>query len=119
VAAVFAVQATAAVLLPVTVGSTAGALIGVVCFGTGFGVATIARPALLLDLFGTTGYATLSGLLAVPVTLATATAPLAGAALQHATGSYVPVLLAVSACNALAATAVHLSAHAPSRTTDR
>jgi len=115
VAAVFAVQALAAAALPVAASSTAGALLGVICFGTGFGVATIARPALLLGLFGATGYATLSGLLAVPVTLATATAPLATAALQHATGCYAPVLLAVSACNALAAAAVHLSTDPPGR----
>lgn len=36
-------------------------------------------------------------MLAVPITLATATAPLAAAALEHATGSYTTVLLAVSA----------------------
>lgn len=106
VAVVFAVQAVAVALLPVVAGSTAGALTGVVCFGIGFGVATIARPVLLTGRFGTTGYATLSGLLAVPITLMTAAAPLGAAALQHATRSYTPVLLAVAACNTLAAAAI-------------
>jgi hypothetical protein len=71
VAVVFAVQAVAVSLLPVVAGSTARALTGVVCFGIGFGVATIARPAL-----------------------------------QHTTRSYTPVLLAVAACNTLAALAI-------------
>ncbi len=41
----------------------AGAVVGVVRIG--IGVATVARPALLTHLFGSTGYATLSGRLAV------------------------------------------------------
>jgi hypothetical protein len=55
-------------------------------------VATIARPALVTGRFGTAGYATLSGLLAVPITIATATAPLATAGGHQVSGSYTPVL---------------------------
>jgi len=108
VATVFAVQAVAAVTLPWTAGPLWGAVAGVVGFGIGFGVATIARPALLARHFGTVGYASLSARLAVPVTLATAAAPLITAQVQHATGSYTPVMLLIGCCNALAACAVLL-----------
>jgi predicted MFS family arabinose efflux permease len=103
VAAIFAVQALAAASLPLVGGSRLGAVIAVTGFGLGFGAATIARPALLADRYGTTGYATISGLLTVPVTLAKAGAPLAAAALLHATGSYTPVWAAIGGCSAVAA----------------
>ncbi len=106
VATVFAVQAVAAVTLPWVAGPLWGAVAGVMGFGIGFGVATIARPALLARYFGTVGYATLSARLAVPITLATAAAPLVTAQLQHITASYTPVLMLIGACNALAGLAV-------------
>ncbi|MBF9132107.1 hypothetical protein I0C86_24565 [Plantactinospora sp. S1510] len=46
-------------------------------FGIGFGVASLAALALLADWYGTVGYATIAGVLATPVTLAKAGAPLA------------------------------------------
>lgn len=51
-----------------------------VAFGLGFGVATIARPAILATRYGTARYATIAATMTVPVTLAKAAAPL-GAAL--------------------------------------
>ncbi|MDX3110991.1 MFS transporter, partial [Nonomuraea angiospora] len=56
-AVMFGVQGLAAVLLPLIGRSTAGAVAGVVLFGLGFGVGTIARPALLADRYGTGAYA--------------------------------------------------------------
>jgi MFS family permease len=114
-AAVFAVQAAAAAALPAIATSTAGAVVAVLGFGIGFGVATLARPALLTTLFGTTGYASLSGRLALPIALVTAGAPLAAATAQQATGSWTPVLLAVAACNALASAAILLAGEAARR----
>lgn len=109
VAVVFVVQATGAASLALTGHTTLGAIVGVVGFGLGFGVATIARPALLTDFYGTAGYATISGILTAPITLAKAGAPLAAAALRNTTGSYTPVLVAIATACALAAVGLTLA----------
>ncbi|MEV0714293.1 MFS transporter [Asanoa sp. NPDC050611] len=95
VAAIFATQAVAAITLPFIAGSRAGAAVGVTAFGIGFGVASLASPALLADRYGTTAYGTIAGTLATPVTLAKATAPLGAAALLSIAGGYPPVLTAI------------------------
>jgi hypothetical protein len=41
-------------------------------FGLGFGVGTIARPAILVDRYGTTANGAISGALTVSVTIANA-----------------------------------------------
>jgi hypothetical protein len=79
-AAVFTVQAFGAAGLPFLASSLAGAAACVIAFGLGFGVATIARPAILAARYGTARYATIAAAMTVPVTLSKATAPL-GAAL--------------------------------------
>ncbi|GLY95527.1 hypothetical protein [Actinoplanes sp. NBRC 103695] len=108
-AAVFSVQAVAALLLPVVGASTGGAIGAVI----GFGVATIAKPVLLAERYDTRRYATLAGILVVPMTLAKAAAPLAAAALHTTTRSYAPAFTAVAASCALAAAAVaSVGAHA-------
>jgi hypothetical protein len=66
--------------------STPGAIVCVLLLGLGFGVATIARPALLAEYFGTAAFATLSALWAVPLTVMESCTPLAMAALWHTTG---------------------------------
>jgi predicted MFS family arabinose efflux permease len=106
VAAVFTIQAIAAGSLPLIGRTTLGAVIAVIGFGLGFGVATIARPAMLAARYDTTGYATISGILTVPLTIAKATAPLAAAALYTHTASYTPVLAATATACLLAATAI-------------
>jgi predicted MFS family arabinose efflux permease len=105
-AAVFAVQAVAALLLPVIGARTAGAIGAVIGLGIGFGVATIAKPVILAERYTTLRYATIAGVLVVPMTLAKATAPLAAAGLHASTGSYTPVLVAVAVCCGLGATAI-------------
>jgi predicted MFS family arabinose efflux permease len=112
-ASVFALQAVAAAALPAVAASRVGAVAGVACFGLGFGVATIARPTLLTTRYGTAGYASIAATLVVPITLATATAPLAGAALHRTTGGYPAVFGAVATCCAVAATAVAASTRVP------
>jgi predicted MFS family arabinose efflux permease len=80
-AAVFLVQAAGAAVLPWLGRSVAGAAACVVAFGLGFGVATIARPAIVADRYGTRRFATIAGAMTLPVTLAKAGAPAAAAAL--------------------------------------
>jgi predicted MFS family arabinose efflux permease len=80
-AAVFAVQAAGAAALPRVGDTLAGAIACVTAFGLGFGVATIARPAILADRYGTHRYATIAAAMAIPITLAKAGAPLGAAAL--------------------------------------
>jgi MFS family permease len=109
VAAVFGIQAVAAASLPLIGRSDTGAVVGVVGFGLGFGVATIARPALLAARYGTTAYATISGLLTVPMTIAKAASPLAAAALYASTGGYASVLIAVAVLCVIAASGVLVS----------
>jgi MFS family permease len=112
-AVMFGVQGLAAVLLPLIGRSTAGAVAGVVLFGLGFGVGTIARPALLADRYGTGAYASLSGALALPITIAKALAPLLAAGIAQFAG-YPAVMGAVAAACALGALsliAYHRNAH--------
>lgn len=82
-AAIFALQALGLAALPFLAASVAGAAACVIAFGLGFGVATIARPAILADRYGATRYATIAGTMALPMTIAKALAPL-GAALLAA-----------------------------------
>jgi hypothetical protein len=110
VAAIFATQAVAALTLPMLAGPPAGAVIGVIAFGIGFGVASLAAPALLADRYGTTGYATIAGTLNTPVTLAKATAPLGAAALYTATGSYTTVMTAIGAACLIAVAGILIRA---------
>jgi MFS family permease len=112
VAAVFAVQAVAAVSLPAIGASRAGAIIAVTCFGLGFGVASLATPGLLADRYGTTAYASIAGTLATPVTLARAGAPLGAAALYTATGGYLPVLAAIGGASLIATAGILARANA-------
>jgi MFS family permease len=105
-AAVFAIQAVAAATLPFVGRTAAAAVIAVIGFGLGFGVATIAKPVLLADHYDTRRYATIAGLLVVPMTLAKATAPLVAALLHTHTGTYTAVFLATAAACVIAAVTV-------------
>ncbi|WP_433618450.1 MFS transporter [Dactylosporangium sp. CA-139114] len=115
VAAVFTLQALAAAALPLVSGTRGGAIAGVVAFGAGFGVSSLAAPALLADRYGTTGYATIAGTLNTPVTLAKATAPLAAAGLTAVAG-YQGTLLTVGGACALAAIGIIARATRPAPT---
>jgi predicted MFS family arabinose efflux permease len=113
VAAIFTIQAVAAVTLPLLAGTRLGAAVGVTAFGIGFGVASLAAPALLADRYGTTAYATIAGSLAAPVTLAKAAAPLGAAALLAATAGYPPVLTTIGAACVVAAAGILARARTP------
>jgi predicted MFS family arabinose efflux permease len=112
VAVIFTVQASAALSLPVVGDTRLGAVVAVTGFGIGFGVASLATPALLADRYGTTAYASIAGTLATPVTLAKAAAPLGAAALA-ATGGYTPVLITIGACSLIAAAGILARAGSP------
>jgi len=95
-AIVLVIQGAAISLLPFTGKHLAGAIACLVLFGLGFGVASIATPAILLDRYGSHGYATTAGTLATPVIVAKACAPL-GAAVLAADVGYRPVILTIAA----------------------
>ncbi|MFC7279325.1 MFS transporter [Paractinoplanes rhizophilus] len=113
VAVVFTVQAAAALCLPWAGATRPGAILGVIGFGIGFGVASLAGPALLAERYGTTAYASIAGTLAAPVTLAKAATPLAAAVLYTSAGSYVPVLVTVGGLCLLAALGILARASSP------
>jgi len=102
-AAVFGLQAAALAVLPAVGRSDLGALACVVIFGLGFGVATIARPAMLADRYGAASYPSIAGALALPVTVSKAAAPLAAALLATSAGGYTAVMAAAAGACALAA----------------
>ncbi|MEU7751350.1 MFS transporter [Micromonospora sp. NPDC049101] len=114
VAIVFGIQAGAALALPIVGGSRIGAIVAVIGFGLGFGVASLATPALLADRYGTTTYASIAGTLAVPTTLAKAGAPLGAAALLVSPGGYTTVLVAIGGSCLVAAAGILARAGEPS-----
>jgi hypothetical protein len=85
----------------------------VIGFGIGFGVASLAGPALLAERYGTTAYASIAGTLAAPVTLAKAATPLAAAVLYTSAGSHLPVLVTVGGLCLLAALGILARASSP------
>lgn len=72
--------------------------------GIGNGVLTIARGIIIPEILGTEGYATVSGALALPATLARAAGPLAAAAIWALAGydTVLALMLGLSAFGALA-----------------
>jgi MFS family permease len=105
-AVIFAIQAVGAAALPFLGGTIAGAAACVIAFGLGFGVATIARPAILAARYGTSRYATIAGVMTLPITLAKAGAPLAAAAVA-------PNVFIAAAAIACGISALHCSGFAP------
>jgi MFS family permease len=105
VAVVFTVQAIASVALVVVGGSRLGAVLAIVAFGIGFGVASLVRPTMLADRYGTGAYGTLNGILTTPITFAKAAAPL-GASLLTTAAGYPAMLAAISGACLLAAVGI-------------
>lgn len=112
-AAMFAIQGSGIAVLLVAGHSRLGAITFVLLFGIGFGVGTVARPALLAGTFGIAGYATISGLMVLVTTLATAAGPVAAGLVRTAWGSYAPPFAAVFLLCALAAVSILRAARAP------
>jgi MFS family permease len=95
---IFIGQGVAMSLLPTVGRQVPGAIACLVLFGLGFGVASIATPAIVLDRYGAAGYGTIAGTLAAPVLVARASAPLGGALVAAAAGYRLLVVLVASAC---------------------
>jgi hypothetical protein len=106
VAVIFAGQGVSVGVLAFAGRDTTAAIVCVVGFGLGFGVAAIAKPVLLADRYDIRRYATIAGVLVVPMTIAKAAAPLGAAALHTYTGTYTSVLLTTAALCAVAAAAL-------------
>ncbi|MGK5677888.1 MFS transporter [Actinoplanes sp. URMC 104] len=102
VAALFLLQALAVAALVVAGRDAIAAVVAVVAFGLGFGVGSIAKPLLLAERYDTRRYATIAGVLVVPMTVAKATAPLAAAGLHSLSGGYGSAFLATAAVCVLA-----------------
>lgn len=118
VAAIMFAAQGAGVLVLLTAGSaTWAAVVFVALFGLGFGVGTIARPALLADAFGTAGYGTLAGLLTVVTTAATTLAPVIAGAARTATGTYTQALIGLVALSVVAAASLVRAARLTARGT--
>jgi predicted MFS family arabinose efflux permease len=109
-AVIITLQGAALGVLPAAGDSIIGAAACLIAFGLGFGVASIAKPAILLDRYGDHGYATIAGLLGTPTTIAAATAPLAAAALATAIG-YTPLILTAAAACVLGGFALSATRH--------
>ncbi len=95
-AAMFAVQGLAAVVLLLAPSSAVAAAVFVALFGLGFGVGTIARPAMVAARYGTDQYATLSALIGLALTAARVAGPVLAGVVRTVTGSYTLVLLGVA-----------------------
>jgi sugar phosphate permease len=106
VAVAFGAQALGGVVLLLAGGTLPGAVAFVLLFGVGFGVGTIARPAMLAEAYGTVSYATLSALLGVALTAARTVGPLAAGAVRTWTGNYRAVAAGLVVVCAIAAVAV-------------
>jgi hypothetical protein len=111
-AALFAIQGSGVVILLVAGQSQLGAVAFVLLFGIGFGVGTVARPALLAGTFGVAGYATTSGLMVLLITLATTLGPVAAGVARTTSGSYVAPFAAVLVLSAVASASILKAARA-------
>jgi predicted MFS family arabinose efflux permease len=116
-AAIFTIQAAATLSLPLFGRNAVAAILAVIGFGLGFGVATITKPILLAERYDTHHYATIAGLLVVPTTIAKATAPLAAAALHSNSGTYTSVFTTTAAACLVAASALATAAQTSKRQT--
>jgi hypothetical protein len=104
-ALVLALQPLALVIL-LLVRNTPGIFIFVVLFGAQRGLATLARPALLADLYGVAQFASIAGVLQFALSLAQAAAPVGAGAAYDVLGSYEPILWALALISGLAVAAM-------------
>jgi predicted MFS family arabinose efflux permease len=86
--------------------STPGVLLFVVLFGAQRGLSTLARPALLAELYGRAEYASIAGVLQFAISLAQAAAPVGAGIAYDLSGSYEPVFWALAVISALAVVAI-------------
>lgn len=88
---------------------------GLILYGSGSGIRSIARGTVPLALFGRDGYASLMGRLAMPTLIAQAAAPTAGALLLSGLGADATLLVLLAAAGINVLTALPLLAYARPR----
>jgi MFS family permease len=113
-ATMFALQPIALVVLLLW-RSTAGVLLFIVLFGAQRGLSTIARPALLADLYGRAHFASIAGALQLTIALSQAVAPAGAGAAYDLWQSYEPVFWGLAVISALAVLAVLPARRDPAR----
>ncbi len=86
--------------------TTPGIFLFVVLFGAQRGLSTLARPALLAELYGRAEYASIAGVLQFALSLAQAAAPVGAGIAYDLSGSYEPVFWALAVISALAVVAM-------------
>ena len=104
-ASIFALQALGIAAL-LGAGGARGVWAFVALFGAGFGAITPARAALLAELYGRMHYASISGVLALVLSLARAAAPVGASLLYVAGGGYDAVLWTLLGTAAVSGAAV-------------
>ncbi len=107
-AAIFVTQAIALLVLAFT-SSHAGVWVFVVLFGAGFGAITPARATLVAGLYGVAAFASISGVLALIVTLSRAAGPLGGSLIASAGNGYQTLLIILAILSLAAAGSVRLA----------
>lgn len=113
-AAMFGMQPLSLLVL-LLMRSTTGVWLFVVLFGAQRGLNTIARPALLADLYGRGQYASIAGVLQFAISLAQAAAPVAAGAAYDNLHSYEPIFWTLAALSALAVLAVLPARYDPNK----
>ncbi|MCA1648068.1 MAG: MFS transporter, partial [Chloroflexi bacterium] len=93
-------------LVLLLVRSTPGVFLFVALFGAQRGLSTLARPALLADLYGRAQYASIAGVLQFAISLAQAAAPVGAGIAYDLSESYEPVFWALTVLSAIAVVAV-------------
>jgi MFS family permease len=99
-ALIFALQAGAVLILLLP--GFGAVLLFVTLFGATVGAATLARPALIAEHYGSKSYGQISGVMATCLTGARALAPVGAGALYVIFNSYLPVIIIVAILTALA-----------------
>jgi MFS family permease len=99
-------------LLGLLPGPAALLVLATVLAGCARGIFTLLQATAVTDRWGASHYGRLSGLLSAPVTLSTALAPWAGAALAHILGGYPALFTALALTSVAAAALAALSSRA-------
>jgi MFS family permease len=111
---IFALQSAAMMILLI---GQAPLMLGlfIIIFGASQGAATLARPSILAELYGSSNYGRISSVMILFLTLAGTSAPLGASLIFDATGSYQPVLWIVLALALLSAITAFVAKHTLSR----
>jgi MFS family permease len=116
VAGIFLTQAVGVFLL-IGAGTPVIAVLFLLLFAGGYGAVTPARAALVGEFFGTAHYGAVSSVVALCVTLLSASSPTLVGFMRDSSGSYDAALVIVGICALLAVGAVILAAHSRQRET--